>query len=67
MTKIEISKEQCLRLAKAEGDSEVGAGALAMDPTLCGDCPPSDYPTDETRCAPCPRRRVAVTQDKRHD
>lgn len=23
---------------------------------LCEDCPPTDYPTDETRCAPCPRR-----------
>jgi hypothetical protein len=20
------------------------------------DCPPTDYPTDETRCAECPRR-----------
>jgi hypothetical protein len=24
--------------------------------SLCGDCPPIGYPTDETRCAPCPRR-----------
>lgn len=23
---------------------------------LCSDCPPVDYPTDKTRCAPCPRR-----------
>jgi hypothetical protein len=23
---------------------------------LCEDCPPVGYPTDETRCAPCPRR-----------
>lgn len=22
----------------------------------CSDCPPSDYPTDETRCLPCPRK-----------
>lgn len=23
---------------------------------LCEDCPPTGYPTDKTRCAPCPRR-----------
>ena len=31
--------------------------ALARDRlTLCEDCPPVDYPTDKTRCLPCPRR-----------
>ncbi len=24
--------------------------------SLCEDCPPVGYPTDETRCLPCPRR-----------
>lgn len=24
--------------------------------SLCDDCPPEGYPTDKTRCAPCPRR-----------
>ncbi len=24
--------------------------------SLCEDCPPVGYPTDKTRCAPCPRR-----------
>lgn len=24
--------------------------------TLCEDCPPVGYPTDKTRCLPCPRR-----------
>lgn len=24
---------------------------------LCGDCPPVGYPTDKTRCEPCPRTR----------
>ena len=24
--------------------------------TLCSDCPRVGYPTDETRCTPCPRR-----------
>ncbi len=23
---------------------------------LCQDCPPAGYPTDATRCSPCPRR-----------
>ncbi|MES2989410.1 MAG: site-specific DNA-methyltransferase [Pseudomonadota bacterium] len=26
---------------------------------VCTDCPPSDYPTDKTRCEPCPRRRAS--------
>lgn len=30
--KLEISKEQCMRLAEQEGDEEVGAGALGLDP-----------------------------------
>jgi hypothetical protein len=25
----------------------------------CSDCPPLEYPTDETRCAPCPNRAPA--------
>lgn len=25
---------------------------------LCEDCPPVGYPTDKTRCTPCPRRSV---------
>ena len=24
---------------------------------LCEDCPPVGYPTDRTRCLPCPRRK----------
>jgi len=27
------------------------------DGALCEDCPPVGYPTDETRCLPCPRRK----------
>jgi len=26
-------------------------------PQYCEDCPPVGYPTDDTRCATCPRRR----------
>ena len=29
---------------------------LNSDPTLCEDCPPVGYSTDNTRCGPCPRR-----------
>lgn len=28
---------------------------------LCEDCPPTGYPTDETRCTPCPRRGASCT------
>ncbi len=28
----------------------------ASQPELCDDCPPVGYPTDKTRCDPCPRR-----------
>jgi len=35
-----------------EERGEIGSAA----DSLCEDCPPSDYPTDETRCLPCPRR-----------
>jgi hypothetical protein len=30
--------------------------------TLCEDCPPIGYPTDKTRCTPCPRR-VATARE----
>ena len=37
--KFEISKDECLRLAQAERDSEVGAGLLARDPdSECPEC-----------------------------
>lgn len=29
------------------------------DVERCSDCPPADYPTDETRCRECPRRSGA--------
>lgn len=38
MDKLEIDKDWCLNAAKREGDSEVGAGVLAMDCPECG-CP----------------------------
>lgn len=55
--------------ARIEGRAEVAAMAMAANfgryPTLCEDCPPPDYPTDETRCLPCPRRAaLTVSQEK---
>lgn len=31
-----------------------------MSAELCDDCPPLGYPTDKTRCLPCPRRTPKV-------
>jgi hypothetical protein len=41
----------------AEEDRERGRVAVQAIDTLCEDCPPVGYPTDETRCTPCPRRQ----------
>lgn len=42
-----------LQAIDAAGDA---AMAAACDGRLCSDCPPPGYPTDKTRCTPCPRR-----------
>lgn len=34
--RIEISKEWCMRMARYEGNAEIGAGQLAIDPTFDG-------------------------------
>jgi hypothetical protein len=44
--------DKCLN--KSNCVFERGAGE-----TLCEDCPPIGYPTDKTRCTPCPRRAPA--------
>lgn len=33
-----------------------GTPYYSPEPSLCEDCPPVGYPTDKTRCTPCPRR-----------
>jgi len=35
------------------------------DVDLCADCPPVGYPTDKTRCSPCPRRTNPMTDEPR--
>ena len=34
--------------------------AVCPPTILCSDCPPADYPTDKTRCLPCPRRKACL-------
>ena len=36
----EISKEWCIRMAQLEGDAEIGAGRLAVDPVFVGETAP---------------------------
>jgi Lar family restriction alleviation protein len=36
---------------------------LAGEDDLCDDCPPVGYPTDKTRCLPCPRRHPTADAD----
>ena len=31
--------------------------------SVCEDCPPVSYPTDKTRCLPCPRRSASASVD----
>lgn len=33
---------------------------------LCEDCPPVNYPTDATRCGPCPRRTTPFVGHNLH-
>lgn len=33
---------------------------VVIPAALCEDCPPVGYPTDKTRCAPCPRRSTVT-------
>ena len=40
--KIDISKDWCLRMAQHEGDTEIGAGRLAIDPVFDGERIPAD-------------------------
>lgn len=40
----------------ATGFSEGEAVLDGNESALCEDCPPIGYPTNKTRCAPCPKR-----------
>jgi HTH-type transcriptional regulator, competence development regulator len=48
--KINIPKAWCLRMAQLEGDAEIGAGALAVDPVFDGETALAESP-EETSLA----------------
>lgn len=41
------------------------AGTIQILEGVCSDCPPVGYPTDKTRCYPCPRREKRSGDDRR--
>ena len=41
MMKLDIKKEWCIRMAQVEGDAEIGAGRLAIDPVFDGEAIPA--------------------------
>ena len=45
--KLEIEKEWCIRMAQLEGDAEIGAGRLAVDPVFDGDVIPGTAGDEE--------------------
>jgi hypothetical protein len=46
--KLEITKDWCIRMAQLEGDAEIGAGLLAMDPIT-----PHSYVPDAMAMGDC--------------
>ena len=42
----------------AQSDNPERVRAFYEEEALCEDCPPLEYPTDKTRCLPCPRREA---------
>lgn len=44
--KIDMSKAWCMRMAQLEGDSEIGAGMLAIDPVFDGEEAPAESPEE---------------------
>jgi hypothetical protein len=49
------ANERCA-IAADKAARILAALSTQPSPTLCEDCPPDGYPTDKTRCDPCPRR-----------
>ena len=42
------------------GGAPMRLNTAAHHGDLCSDCPPIGYPSDVTRCSPCPRRIAAL-------
>ena len=47
LMKVEISEEWCMRMAQLEGDAEIGAGRLAVDPVFDGEAASSATSDEE--------------------
>ena len=71
--KPKISKEWCMRMAQLEGDAEIGAGCLAIDPVFDGEGAPVVNRDDEGpnlafgRLINLMRRRRGVSLEKLAD
>lgn len=52
-----------LRTFKAHPDEPLST----KERDLCEGCPPVGYPTDATRCLPCPRRAASAAPDHNPD
>ena len=68
--KLRISKEWCMRMAQLEGDAEIGAGRLAIDPMFDADTAPVVDRDDEKpniafgRLINLMRRRQRVSREQ---
>ena len=51
--KVEISKDWSMKMAALEAGQEIGAGALAADPTPCPFADPRFYLDVDTPCPVC--------------
>jgi len=71
--KLEIKKEWCIRMAQLEGDAEIGAGRLAVDPVFDGDIVPAVAGDEEApnvafgRFVSLMRRRRGLTLERLAD
>ena len=48
----------CKSLAAISAHHAALSAAGQMIYPMCDDCPPAGYPTEDTRCTPCPRRAM---------
>lgn len=56
----DIISQQAATIREQAGEIERLKDKLTR--MLCEDCPPVGYPTDKTRCTPCPRRAALGQQ-----
>ena len=58
--KLDIEKEWCIRMAQLEGDAEIGAGRLAIDPVFDGEAVPAVAGDGEDRTLGTRRMKSAT-------